>query len=411
MKKVYSFLFILFLMFPHAGEAEDTVPKVERQIVFGVSPFDGVKYLSSFLPESKEEMFLTANTDNTVTVLLSDVYYWPITAEYRADFQGVHVPLEGKLSVFRGKDLYRELEQVEYIYVYPRGAAGEASRLFTGEEMIRFIGEVKESYEERIANPNKTWATFQGPFRGFIINLPEGKYRLVFSVENEGQAFTIEKKLRVFSPLGYGIAYQIIPDEKWTVSSDSETTQQRIYLKSETVIYLKLFPTLLYSKADYERMAAPHRPSSGLGLENTSLWVHEEISLEEEGRNSLIVEAAGQSSLIRSRDFLVRQTEGSALGYLILEHDPALFPDTRPTFSAYCISAPPPGVGVTLKTSGGKETGGPVTGGSGSAGENLRHLRCLEPRALELTLLAFIFPLIVVLVRLCAGFFEKRRMR
>jgi hypothetical protein len=399
MKK--SILFFLFcsLLFPFICGAESSVPRIERQIVFGVAPFDGTKHHASFLPESNNEMFLVANTYNPVTVLLSDVYYWPITAEYRADFQGVHIPLEGNLSVFRGNELYRELEQVDYIYVYPRGPAGEPSQLLAGEEMIGFIQDVLESYEERLNNPLRTWATFQGPFRGFVLNLPEGNYRLVFSVENEGRTFTMEKKLRVFPPLGYGIAYQIIPDEKWTVSSNSETPQQRIYLKPDSTIYLKLFPTILYNRADYERLIAPHRPLAGLGLENSSIWVHEEIALEDRGQNFLLIEAAGQSALIQSRDFLVRQTEGTALGYIIMEHDPAFFPNTRPTFTAYRLSSPPPGIGVTIRA------------GGESGNQSLRHLRSLEPRALGFSLLAFVFPFIVILIRLVAGFIEYRKLK
>ena len=405
MKKNLRLMIVFCVLCPFIS-AQDDAPNVQRQIVFGISPFDGVKYLASFLPEAQKEMFLTADTNNTVSVLLSDVYYWPITAEYRADFQGVHIPLVGKLSVFKGKELYRELEQVEYIYVYPRGPTGEASILLAGEEMIRFMEEVRDSFEERMANPYLAWPTFQGPFKGFVVNLPEGKYRLAFSVENEGRVFSIEKNLKVFAPIKTGAAYQIIPDEKWTVSSNSETTQQRIYLKPDTVIYLKLFPTLLYSKADFERMAAPHRPSSGMGLENSSIWVHEEISLEEDDRNSLIIGAAGQTSQIRPREFLVRQTEGSALGYTILEYDPEQFPNTRPPFSAYRLTAPPPGVGVTLRVTS-EGTGNSI----GKENQALRHLRSLEPRVLELTLLAFIFPMILILLRLGAGYIERRRIK
>jgi len=269
MRKGCWFL-VLCLLVPFAGNTQDSVPKTQRQIVFGVSPFDGAKYGSSFLPEQQKEMLLTADTDNTVSVLLSDVYYWPITAEYRADFQGVHIPLVGKLLVYKGKELYRTLEQIEYIYVYPQGSSGDATEVLTGDKMSTFIDAVQKTQAERAASPNKPWPTFQGPFKGFVVNLPAGNYRLVFSVENQGQSFTIEKKLRVFTPMGAGLAYQIIPDEKWTVSSDSETTQQRIYLKPESIIYLKLFPTLLYSKADYERMTAPHWPSFGIGLYNSS---------------------------------------------------------------------------------------------------------------------------------------------
>ena len=397
MKKMYLFL-LLFSLFSFPSSAQDSVPRVERQIVFGVSPFDGRRFLSSFLPEFQKEMLLTANTDNPVMVLLSDVYYWPITAEYRADYQGVHIPLEGRLLIFRGRELYREFEQVEYIYVYPQGPAGETTHLLMGEEMIHFIEDIFESFDERVANPNIRWATFQGPFRGFVVNLSEGRYRMVFSVENEGQVFNMEKSLRVFSPIGRGAAYQIIPEEKWTVSSNSETSQQRIYLRPQSVIYLKIFPSILYSRADYERMAAPHRPSSGLGLENASLWIHEEIALEERGHNYLMIEAAGLSTKLRAQEFIVRQTDGTALGYNILAYDPELFPNTRPTFTAYRLTAPPPGVGVSLSIPGMEK-------------ETLRYLRCLEPRSLYLGILAFIFPLLVLLARFITGIREYRKIK
>jgi hypothetical protein len=400
MKGSFLLVGLCLAVFPRLP-AQDSVPKTERQIVFGVSPFDGAKYLTSFLPESQKEMLLTAGENHTITVLLSDVYYWPITAEYRADFQGVHIPLVGNLSIYkgyRGEEILRELKPVEYIYVYPRGPEGESSRVLAGEEMSRFIEEVEASQAERAQNPNQVWASFQGPFTGFIVNLPEGKYRLVFSVKNQGQVFTIEKTLRVFSPIGTGTAYQIIPDEKWTVSSNSETIQQRIYLKPESVIYLKLFPSIFYSQADYERMTSPQRPFAGMGLENSPFWVHEETALEESGDYSLLLEAGGQTRQVRPREFLVRQTEGSALGYTILEFDPPRFPGSRPSFTAYRLAAPPPGIGVSLTLSAG-------------GNKTLRYLRSLEPRALYLSFLAFVFPLLLLAIRFTAGLIEYRKIK
>jgi hypothetical protein len=388
----------LCCLFPPCSSAQEYTPKTERQIVFGVSPYDGTQYLSTFLPEAQENILLTANTDNVITVLLSDVYYWPITAEYRADFQGVHIPLAGKLSVFRDNDLIRELERTEYIYVYPQGPAGEATRLLYGAEMDRFIIEIENSRDERAVNPNRLWASFQGPFQGFVVNLPPGNYRLVFSVENEGQEFLIEKRLRVFTPLGHGTVYQIIPDEKWTVSSNSETPQQRIYLKPGSIIYLKIFPTILYSRADYERMASPHRPSAGTGLENTSIWIHEEASLEDDGVTALRIDANSQSVLINPKEFLVRQLEGSSLGYAIIDYDPEKFPDTRPTFTAYRLSAPPPGIGVRFSI-------------SGRGDEAIRYLHTLEPRVLYAPLLALLLPFILLGFRLMLGVLESRRYK
>jgi hypothetical protein len=264
--------------------------------------------------------------------------------------------------------------------------------------MTRFITEIENSRIKREENPNRPWASFQGPFKGFVVNLPQGNYRLIFSVENQGQEFAIEKKLRVFTPLGRGAVYQIIPDEKWTVSSNSETPQQRIYLKPGSIIYLKIFPTILYSRADYDRMAAPHRPSAGMGLKNASIWIHEEVSLEEDGTAVLRMDAGGQSVLIRPKEFLVRQLEGSSLGYSILDYDSVKFPDSRPTFTAYRLSAPPPGIGVRF-SSADRENGA------------IRHLRTLEPRILYAPLLALLLPFALLGFRIMLGALENRRHR
>jgi hypothetical protein len=336
MKRRWLFFVILFcLKGPIKAQESSPEPKIERQIVFGVAPFDGTKYLSSFLPETRKTVRFPANVDNVITVLLSDVYYWPISSEYRADFQGVHLPLTGKLSIFKNKNLLRELHQVEYIYVYPKGLAGEASQLLRGDEMNRFITDYAAQAEERAAHPDKIYAAYQGPFRGFILNLSAGKYEIVFSVENNEKTFFMTKELRVFSPIGRGFVYQIIPEEKWTISSNSETPYQRIYLKPGGIVYLKIFPTILYRKSDYELMQAPHRPSAGIGLENTSLWVHEEISLEEMPGSSLWMMAGGQTTVLTPLDFIVQQQEGYALGYTVLEYEKTRFPNSRPTFKAY----------------------------------------------------------------------------
>jgi hypothetical protein len=398
-KRYWLFFVILFcLKEPIKAQSFSPEPEIERQIVFGVAPFDGTKYLSSFLPETRKTLRFPANADNVITVLLSDVYYWPISAEYRADFQGVHLPLAGKLSIFKGKKLLQELHQAEYIYVYPRGPAGEASRLLRGDEMNRFITDYAAQAGERAAHPDRIYAAYQGPFRGFILNLPAGKYEIVFSVENNEKTFTMTKELTVFSPLGRGFVYQIIPEEKWTISSGSETPYQRIYLKPGGVVYLKIFPTILYRKSDYELMQAPHRPSAGIGLENASLWIHEEMSLEEMPGPSLRMTAGGHATVLAPRDFIVQQQEGYALGYRVLEYEQTRFPNSRPAFKAYRLTAPPPGTGVMFRV--------PESGR-----ETVRHLRTLKPEALCLSFLSLLLPFLPVLLRFRLKHLENRRAK
>ena len=77
---------------------------------------------------------MTADYQHVVTVNLSDIYYWPITAEWRADFGGFNRRLQGTLRVLQDDRVVQTLEQRRFIYVYPHGPAGEATRILSGGE-------------------------------------------------------------------------------------------------------------------------------------------------------------------------------------------------------------------------------------------------------------------------------------
>ncbi len=367
--------------------AQQATPRASTQIVFGVAPFDGGHYLSGFVPEQRHTMYLTADADNAITVNMTDVYYWPITAEYRADFEGANMPLPGELRVYRGRELLSTLLPSEYIYVYPLGLEGEASRLAFADEMKRIIETRAKAVVDYGAGKTKEppRAAYQGPFRGFVLRLPRGRYRLEYHVENQGRSFSLAKSLVVFPALRRGVRYEIIPAEKWTVSSDSDSPRAHLYLKPGEVVFLKTFPTLLYNAALYDLMASPNRPTAGLGLASSALWVRTEESLEEKPGASLGLQAAGRSAAIQPRDYLVRQIPGSALGYDIVEHTPEAFPGVRPSFRAYRITAPPPGYDVRLALAGQADSG--------------RVLRAVDPRGGGWTALALLLPLLPLGVR------------
>ncbi len=373
--------------------------KASRQIVFGVAPFDGGRYLSAFVPEQRKQMVLTDTGASVITVNMTDVYYWPISAEYRADFQGVNVPLAGELRVYRGTELVATVAQEEYIYVYPLGLEGEATRLARGQEMLRLIDEraraVADFQAGRATEPPRL--AYQGPFRGFVVALQAGLYRLEYRIENQGRAFVLGKALEVFSPLRRGTRYQIIPEQKWTVSSDSDSPHKGIYLKAGEVVYIKTFPSLLYDAARYDLMLFPNRPTAGLGLDGRVTWVSAEESLEEMPGASMEIRAAGRSVTTSPRDYLVRQTPGSALGYDIVEVSPGAPAGTRPSFRAYRMAAPPPGYDVRLRAAG--------------AGSGSRSLRTVEPGGSAWCALALLLPLALVAVRLATRAAMRRATR
>jgi hypothetical protein len=352
-----------------AAAAQQATPRASTQIVFGV------------------------------TVNMTDVYYWPITGEYRADFAGANMPLPGELRVYRGRALAAEVEASEYIYVYPLGLEGEASRLATGDEMKRLIEERAKAVADYDAGKAKAppRMAYQGPFRGFVLRLPRGRYRLEYRVENRGRSFSLSKNLVVFPVLRRGVRYEVIPAEKWTVSSDSDSARARIYLKPEEVVFLKTFPTLLYNAALYDLMASPNRPTAGLGLSSSAVWVRTEESLEDSPEASLELRAGGRDAEVRPRDWLVRQIPGSALGYDIVEHTPEAFPGVRPSFRAYRIAAPPAGYDVRLAL--------PRQADSG------RVLRTVDPRGSGWTALALLLPLAPLGLRAALRARDNRRLR
>ncbi len=382
-----------------AAAAQQSTPRPSTQIVFGVAPFDGGHYLSAFVPEQRRTMYLTADADNVITVNMTDVYYWPITGEYRADFEGANMPLPGELRVYRGRALLAKLLPSEYIYVYPLGLEGEASRLAFGDEMKLLMETRAKAAADYSAGKTREppRAAYQGPFRGFVLRLPRGRYRLEYHVENQGRSFSLAKSLVVFPALGRGVRYEIIPAEKWTVSSDSDSPRAHVYLKPDEVVFLKTFPTLLANAALYDLMASPNRPTAGLGLASSALWVRTEESLEEAPGASLGLEAGGRSAAIRPRDYLVRQTPGSALGYDIVEHTPEAFPGVRPSFRAYRITAPPPGYDVRLALPGQPDSG--------------RILRAVDPRRGGWTALALLLPLLPLGLRVALSARERRSLR
>jgi hypothetical protein len=144
-------------------------------------------------------------------------------------------------------------------------------------------------------------------------------------------------------------------------------------------------------------MLSPNRPTAGLGLDSSVTWVSAEESLEDLPGASLEISAAGRSLSASPRDYLVRQTPGSALGYDIVEHSSDTYPGTRPSFRAYRIAAPPAGYDVRLRAAG--------------AVDGSRSLRTVDPRGSGRCAFALLLPLILVAARLAAGAATRRATR
>ncbi|MEW6226553.1 MAG: hypothetical protein AB1700_00440 [Bacillota bacterium] len=190
------------------------VPDRVRQKVYGLELWNGTTYQTTFCPKDISEMYMLAESDNVVTPLVTDVYYWPITQEYIASWFDYRKELEGVLEVWGNGKKVTTLTPTEYAFLYPQGPYATKAVLILGaaakekykgyqlrlddyyDELSKFHSEWTR-YEEQVAKfyanagrfasspdvpkepvPPQEYVT--QPAKGFVVNLPAGVYDLRF---------------------------------------------------------------------------------------------------------------------------------------------------------------------------------------------------------------------------------------
>ena len=93
---------LLLLLLVLAPSALAQAPQRERRFVYGINLFDGVEYTTGFVPPSVDAVYLLADHLGVLDPKLTEVYFWPITNDYRADFTSLNELVGGRLEVARG---------------------------------------------------------------------------------------------------------------------------------------------------------------------------------------------------------------------------------------------------------------------------------------------------------------------
>ncbi|HHY46827.1 MAG TPA: hypothetical protein GX506_05945 [Firmicutes bacterium] len=369
-------------MVPVVSAAEP--PKV-RERVYGLQLWDGKTYQSTFCPGSINEVYMLSGVDNIVTPLVTDVYYWPITQEYMGDWFGYRKELKGTLEIWQGSKKVASLSPVKYVLVYPQGPYSDEVELEVGymaeqkykeyKNMVdKYYKEVFEyysaqsEYEKKLSEflkdpkkfgkppvapaqpiPPREYVT--EPQEAMIVNLPPGRYEMQFIEHLESAAGSkpgeakdgkepeprgsLSKKLIVFSPRRRGIGYEIIPEEKWTMPSNSDEPRETLYMEGKRVIFLKAFDESEYNSKGYRRLRELQKPFAGRGLENQYEWIHHtdrtsDVELQ-------IVEGGRVLKTVKPKPYRVVQTPGYSLGYKIVEYDPEKDKGREPSFEAFKV--------------------------------------------------------------------------
>ena len=360
-----SLLFVLSLSFSLASAQ---VPDKQREFVYGMQTFTGLRYEATFYPLTVDTIYVMADVVNIISPKESLVYFWPITNDLKADWDGLNETVGHTLEILQGGSVIETVTQTTYVIQYPNGYDSGVVNVYLGDEAavqydvfdqaraefrdgVAAYYEASRNYraelsrqveagevEDDILIPPEEPLDFlffsTGIFDGIPLQLSEGNYTIRVRDSNGDIIPESERKLVAFNPTRQGVNYDIIPYDKWTTPEQSDDPSQVLYAKEDSIMYLQPSNELEYNELYYARV---RNPQDILASQDRWTWVP--MTPIEQG--TLEILQNGQVvDRVERRPYVVRQYTGSALGYEIIDQRTAeeeRFRTRTPDFEAYQI--------------------------------------------------------------------------
>lgn len=169
------------------------------------------------------------------------------------------------------------------------------------------------------------------PQDGFILNLPEGEYRIRFTDTDGTVMETSERKIVAFKKRrAEGIGFEVIPGDKWTRPEESKTPASVLYVDGSTGLYLRPFYQQEYNDLYYEKLIK----NDAKGNPNVMKWVR----TQQVPKAQFEVTGFGSPQTVTEEPYYVEQAKGAQLGYTIVPYDPeGAHKDREPSLIAFHI--------------------------------------------------------------------------
>jgi|GEM_PF-233116 len=368
------------------------VPTKERQFVYSLSVWAYARpntselsnprgeyqwqFAGTFAPLSVDTIYLPANETAVVNAQETEVYYWPITREYMANWFEYREEVPGKLQIERNGQVVALLDRVTYSYYYPDGL-GENGVLLLGDEAVetyedyqnridafydstsayyeayrvwqltmdRILAEVRETGQpkkpdeipEPPTQPQAPQDFAYQPRQAFAVNLPAGRYTVKVIAEDGSVVPNSERTLQVFEARRTGVGFKVRPEHRWTMPENHFEPSTTFYLDGTRVFYVEPYFARGFNYYEYNKMTNLHRPLEAEGTRSRVFWTLDKPILNAK----LQVLKDGQViQEVSYQPYYVRQTAGYGLGYEIVPFDPShdpLLEGRTPTFYAYRV--------------------------------------------------------------------------
>jgi hypothetical protein len=355
----------------HSAMAQTTAG--ERAFVYGINAAIPGNFVGTFAPPSAGAIFLLADGTSVISPRFTEIYFWPITNEFRADWSALNEPVPGVLEIVSNGRLVAELAPTDYTILFSQEETTTTAELFLGQAAIdaeanfrarqNAFNEASAEYQraERAwmdavaeANarqqagetvtmpPEPTMPEPIGVFsnglnQGIPIDLDPGQYSIRLRDSNGDIVPGSERSLTVFASRRTGVGYTVVPETRWTTPLDSPAPSDVIFGAADSTLYLEPHLAREYPARDWALLQDPQAPRGDVGGWQ---WVNGE-RLEDQ-RLGIVAgnEVIDQRSLT---PFDVQQVPGSQLGYEVIAIDPSTSatPETsdsgHPDFEAYPI--------------------------------------------------------------------------
>lgn len=362
-------------------------PATREENVYLVNARLGDTFESAFYPRHLDTIYIQADLPAVLTLRRTQVYYWPITNEVKADLDALNEQVEGTLEVRRRNRLIAQIPLQDYVVQYAEGRGNSPGELYLGEQAFeqwtrfetartayrrtvsqfyRDTLEYRQDLDAKIAageleGPPPDPPAEPSPFlysstevrQGHALNLPAGRYRLSLVDEQGQQVKGTSMRLAVFQSTGSGTAYDVIPHDRYTFPEKSPDARQAIYLRSDSAAYLQPFAQIEFKEKELLRF---QNPQDWNARSDRHSWMR-----MEEIEDAVLAVYSGRRLVqrVERRPYAVRQITGAALGYEIHDQtqtDLERMRERRPDFHGFELRAQdlPPRAAIQLEDSEGR---------------------------------------------------------
>lgn len=348
-------LLLLALLLALGGSASAQEPERQRAFVYGVNAAIARTFTGTFSPPSTSTIYLLADQPSIISPRTTEIYFWPITNEYKASWEILNEPVPGTLEISQGGRVVAEGRSMSYTLHYQKVGSETVATLYTGAEaeaaQERFAAEQKayqtalsdfyrdqqawlaamDDVNRRVANgeqvtpppapvaPEPISVTSNGLNDGIPVRLAAGSYQIRLRGPDGAVVPDSTRNLVVFAPRRAAIGYMVVPETRWTTPDQIDDPSAVIVGKANSQLYLVPHEAQEYPARPYALLQNPQRQ---LGEAADWQWV---LGSAIQGGQLELVAPSGAAERRPLTPYRVQQTPGATLGYEILpfEADPA----------------------------------------------------------------------------------------